>query len=370
VRALERLRRERRERRERVGEVRMDIPAAERSGGRVIVAEGVSWAWDDGGDPLIRDFSATVVRGDKIGIVGPNGAGKTTLLHLLLGELEPDSGTVTHGTALEIAYFDQHRAQLDDDATVADTVGQGGDHVTVGGERRHVLGYLQDFLFPPERARQPVRALSGGERNRLLLARLFTRPANLLVLDEPTNDLDTETLELLEARLVDFAGTVLVVSHDRRFLDNLCTATLVFEGGGVVKEYAGGYTDWKRAVARREALARDAAGPDPMRGRGRGPGRGDDRGEDRGRPSGSGADDPSGPRKLTWAERQEFQALPERIEALENERAELHAAMADPHFYRQEGDAIRAATEREGAIEAEIEALLARWEALGERETG
>jgi ATP-binding cassette subfamily F protein uup len=340
----------------------MDIQTAERSGNRVIVADGVSWAWD--GEPLIRDFSATVMRGDKVGVIGPNGVGKTTLLHLLLGELEPDAGTVTHGTALQVAYFDQHRAQLDPDASVADSVGFGSDHVTVGGERRHVLGYLQDFLFEPERARQPVRVLSGGERNRLLLARLFTRPANLLVLDEPTNDLDAETLELLEARLVAFEGTVLAVSHDRRFLDNLCTGTLVFEGGGVVREYVGGYTDWKRAVARRREVARERAGGESGGGsarRGGGPG-------GRSRSPASKVDDR--PRKLSYAERREFEALPTRIEALEAELSALHASMADPDFYRGEPEAIRAATERATALEVDIERLLERWTELGEREAG
>ncbi|MEQ9570292.1 MAG: ATP-binding cassette domain-containing protein, partial [Longimicrobiales bacterium] len=353
VRALERLRKERADRRTRTGDVKLDIRTAERSGRRVVEARGLTWAWD--GAPLIRDFSTTVLRGDKVGIVGPNGAGKTTLLHLLLGRLEPDEGSVGHGTSLEIAYFDQHRAQLDDEASVAESVAFGSDHVGTGPERRHVLSYLQDFLFSAERARQPVRALSGGERNRLLLARMFTRPANVLVLDEPTNDLDTETLELLEARLVAFPGTVLAVSHDRRFLDNLCTSMLVFEGEGRVKEYVGGYTDWKRAVARRESPAEDEGGGSRAR---------RDRGARRGRRS---PQDDGGPKKLSWAERQEFEALPERIEALEQELANVHRTLADPEFYKGDPDAIRTTSERADALEAEIDAALERWAALGER---
>ena len=355
VRGLERLRRERADRRQKVGEARIGIQSADRSGRRVIVAKGVSWAWGD--EPLIRDFSATIMRGDKIGLMGPNGAGKTTLVHLLLGQLEPDEGSITHGTSLEIGYFDQHRAELDEAQTVADNVGFGSDHVTVGGERRHVLSYLQDFLFTPDRARQPIRVLSGGERNRLLLARLFTRPSNLLVLDEPTNDLDAETLELLEARLVDFEGTVLVVSHDRRFLDNLCTGTFVFEDGGRVKEYVGGYTDWKRAVARSRALARDA--------------------DVDGAPStrGSGGKKPKRtspaadrPKKLTWAERQEFEKLPEQIDQLEVKLQLIHETMANPDFFKGDSDEIRAATEQVAEVEGEIERAMDRWAALGDRE--
>ena len=240
-------------------------------------------------------------------------------------------------------------------------MGFGSDHVTVAGGRRHIYGYLEDFLFTPERARQPIRVLSGGERNRLLLARLFTKPANVLVLDEPTNDLDAETLELLEARLVAFTGTVLVVSHDRHFLDNLCTGTLVFEGEGRVKEYVGGYTDWRRAVERRERAAADEAASGA---RGRGGARGD-----RGRGRGRRAEDPSGPKKLTWAERKEFEALPERIEELESELNDLHERMADPDFYRGDADVIREATERVTSVEEEIERQMERWAALGERES-
>ena len=353
VRALKALREERAARRRRVGDVRMQIQEAGRTGDRVIEAEGVSWSWE--GAPLIRDFSTSIRRGDKVGVIGPNGAGKTTLLQILLGELSPATGTVRHGTSLEVAYFDQHRAQLDDRATVAEAVGFGSDHVTVGGQRRHIFGYLEDFLFSPERARHPIRVLSGGERNRLLLARLFTKPANVLVLDEPTNDLDAETLELLEARLVDFAGTVLVVSHDRRFLDNLCTSTLVFEGDGHVKPYVGGYTDWKRALARRDAAGNGGARPTGEKDR-------------RARSGGRRRErDDSAPKKLTWAERQEFEALPSRIEEAEAEIAELHERMSEPDFFRADPDDIRDANRRLGEAEASVEQMMTRWAELGDR---
>lgn len=348
VRALEGLRAARADRRDRPGQVRLSVSRAERSGTRVIVAENVTFGY--GGRPVVEDFSTVVLRGDKVGVVGPNGSGKTTLLRLLLGQLAPASGAVRHGTALQVAYFDQHRAQLDEAATVLDAVAEGGDHVTVDGERRHVMGYLADFLFSAERARQPVRSLSGGERNRLLLARLFTRPANVLVLDEPTNDLDAETLELLEARLVEFGGTVLAVSHDRAFLDNLCSSTLVFEGNGAVKEYVGGYSDWKRVVERRggEAPIPAPSKPKaaPVTPAARGP-------------------RPAAPRRLSFAERRELEGLPGKIEALEAEIAGLHAHMADPEHYKRDPAAMRNALERTKAAEAEIEAAFARWAELG-----
>ncbi|MDP2956170.1 MAG: ATP-binding cassette domain-containing protein [Longimicrobiales bacterium] len=351
VRALEALRGERAARRERVGEVKMSIQQAERSGSKVIVADHVDFAWE--GEPLLRDLSATVLRGDKVGVIGPNGCGKTTLLNILLGRLAPQTGEVKHGLALKVAYFDQHREQLDEARTVAESVGHGSDHVVLDGERRHVMSYLQDFLFSRERAGQPVGSLSGGERNRLLLARLFTRPANLLVLDEPTNDLDAETLELLEARLVEYRGTVLVVSHDREFLDNVCSGTLVFEGGGRVKEYVGGYSDWRRTVAARDEAPRKAtpaAKPTEAR-----------------RVGDVSAATSSSPRKLTWAERKEWEALPGRIEALEKELDALHARMGGPGFFREGPDAIRAATERSQLLPQEIEAAFARWAELDER---
>ena len=243
VRALKQLRIERSKRRDKVGTAKLDIQAGQRSGALVAKVDGISFAYDD--RPIVRDFSTTIMRGDKIGIIGPNGAGKTTLLRLLLGQLAPQSGSVRLGTNLEIAYFDQLREQLDEDATVQDNVAGGNETISLNGKSKHVLGYLQEFLFTAERARTPVRFLSGGERNRLLLARLFTKPANVLVLDEPTNDLDLETLELLEEQLVEYEGTLLVVSHDRAFLNNVVTSTIVFEPAGV-REYVGGYDDWLR----------------------------------------------------------------------------------------------------------------------------
>ncbi len=351
VRALEAMRRDRADRRDRVGTVRLDIHEAGTSGKRVIRAEGIGFRWE--GEPIVRDFSTEIVRGDKVGVVGPNGAGKTTLLNLLLGKLEPESGTVTHGTALQVAYFDQHREQLDPMQTVVDAVGNGGDHVEMNGERRHVMSYLQDFLFSPERARQPIRVLSGGERNRLLLARLFTSPANLLVLDEPTNDLDTETLELLEARLVDFGGTVLVVSHDRTFLDNLCTSTLVFEDRGHVHEYVGGYSDWQRVIKRRREEAQVQA-PEASKPKA---------------PRASAQETRSDrPEKLSFNEKRELTALPSGIDELEKELEKHHQKMSDPEFYRGAPDDIRAATERTTDLEALIEQKMERWAELSERE--
>jgi ABC transport system ATP-binding/permease protein len=258
VKALERLRAQRAARRERVGRVKMSIQEGERSGKRVILADNVTFGY--GESLVVKDFSATILRGDKVGVIGPNGCGKTTLLNLLLGSLEPTAGTVSHGVSLQISYFDQQREELEESRTLADTVAGGSEHVVLQGQRRHILGYLKDFLFQPERAREPVSSLSGGERNRLLLARLFARPANVLVLDEPTNDLDVETLELLETLLLEFEGTVLAVSHDRSFLDNLCSSVFVFEGEGVVREYVGGYSDWQRTVASRASEERPRAG--------------------------------------------------------------------------------------------------------------
>jgi ATP-binding cassette subfamily F protein uup len=347
VRALKAMRAERADRRERVGQMKMTIQQADRSGVRIITASHVGFAWGD--QVVLKDFSTTLLRGDKVGIIGPNGSGKTTLLKLLLGRLEPLAGTIEHGVALKVGYFDQHRAQLDEARTVVESVGHGGDHVTIGGERRHVFSYLEDFLFSSERARQPVSVLSGGERNRLLLARLFTQPANVLVLDEPTNDLDAETLELLEARLVEFGGTVLAVSHDRAFLDNLCSSTLVFEGDGRVKEYVGGYSDWQRTMARKADAEPPAPGrttPVP-------------------RPATTAA--PDKPKRLSFAEKKEWEALPGRIEAMERALEAIHARMADPAFYRGQGDAIREATERSRSLPAEIEAAYARWAELEER---
>ncbi len=293
----------------------------------------------------MRDFSIRVMRGDRIGLIGPNGSGKTTFLKLLLGELEPATGEIRRGANVDVAYYDQQREQLDPDRSVVDTIGDGNDTVTVNGRPRHVHGYLQDFLFSPERARSPVRALSGGERNRLLLARLFTRPANVLVLDEPTNDLDLETLELLEQQLVEWSGTLMLVSHDRRFLDNVVTSTVVFEGGGKLQEFVGGYEDWLRqkdSPGRTKDLsgrAKDASGS--------------------AKKSGSKAKT-----KRTFKEEREYAELPDRIAGLEAEQQQLQAAIHDPGFYRKPAADIRAALERVTAIEGELLAALERWDAL------
>ncbi|MDX1606623.1 MAG: ATP-binding cassette domain-containing protein, partial [Candidatus Competibacterales bacterium] len=341
VRALQALREARRTRLEVQGQARFGLDAGERSGRLVIEAENVRYS--PGDTPLVRDFSVRILRGDRIGLIGPNGAGKTTLLRLLLGELPPDSGVVRHGTRLTVAYFDQLRARLDPERTVLDSVAEGRESLTVGGRNRHVISYLQDFLFTPERARSPVGSLSGGECNRLLLARLFSQPANLLVLDEPTNDLDIETLELLEERLHDYDGTLLLVSHDRAFLDNVVTSTLVFEGGGRIGEYVGGYSDWlaQRPPPPTTPAKPRPASPAPARTRARA--------------------------RLSYREQQELENLPERIETLESEQARLHQRMADPAFYQGDPQEREAALKRLPAVEAELEEAYARWEALEAR---
>jgi ABC transport system ATP-binding/permease protein len=347
VRALERLRDQRAERRERVGRVRMSIQGGDRSGRRVMEAHHLGFGY--GESVVVKDFSATILRGDKVGLIGPNGCGKTTLLNLLLGRLPPSEGKVSHGVSLQISYFDQQREVLDGTLTLAETVGGGSDHVVVHGERRHIVGYLRDFLFPPERAREPVSSLSGGERNRLLLARLFARPANVLVLDEPTNDLDVETLELLESLLLEFEGTVLVVSHDRSFLDNLCSSVLVFEGDGVVREYVGGYSDWQRTLASRAPEGRPTS---------------------EGRRTAVRGSRPAGtlkPARLGYRERKEWEGLPALIETLERELEELHRRMADPGFFRADPEAIRQATARSQALPLEIGAAYERWAELDDR---
>jgi ATP-binding cassette subfamily F protein uup len=294
-----------------------------------------------------------VQRGDRIGLIGPNGAGKTTLLRLLLGETAPDAGEIRRGANVQIAYYDQQREQLDPERTVFDTVGDGNDTVTVNGGSKHVHGYLRDFLFSPERARSPVKALSGGERNRLLLARLFTRPANVLVLDEPTNDLDLETLELLESELVAWTGTLLIVSHDRRFLDNVVTSTLVFEGGGRVEEYVGGYADWERhrlAIGASTSLAPATAKPAAAA-----------------RATASVALAAPVKPKLSFKEQRELDALPGRIEALEGERDALRARTTGPEFYKEPTDAIREALGRLEAIDVELSGAYDRWHTLESR---
>jgi ATP-binding cassette subfamily F protein uup len=309
----------------------------------VIEARDVSFAYD--ARPIVRDFSTTIMRGDRVGLIGPNGSGKTTLLRLLLGELAPDSGTIRLGTNIELAYFDQLREQLDPGRSVFDSIADGADFIDFRGSRRHVHGYLEDFLFPPDRARTPVRALSGGERNRLLLARLFTRSFNMLVLDEPTNDLDIETLDLLEELLLEFAGTLLVVSHDRAFLDNVVTSTLVPEGGGRVGEFVGGYTDWLR---QRRVVEPPKTAPK------------------RAEPPSQPAAQPARAakkRKLTFKETNELAALPGRIDASEKERERIYVSLSDTSFLR-DGAAVTDAKSRLSSLETEIEQLVKRWEEL------
>jgi len=346
INALKTMRAERAARRERAGTAKLTAQEADRSGFKVITCEHVSFRYAE--RLIICDFSTRIERGDKIGIVGPNGAGKTTLLRLLLGQVAPTSGTVEHGTRLEIVYFDQLRAQLDDTMRVQDAVADGNATVTINGRTRHVISYLEDFLFEPARARTPIRALSGGERNRLLLARLFIKPANVLVLDEPTNDLDAETLELLEDLLVEFNGTVLLVSHDRAFLNEVCTSLLVFEGEGRISEYIGGYDDWQRERARNEANVGGVPSPRKTEKRGEGP------------PPTSAAKS----RKLTNKERAELEALPKRIEALEAEQTALVAQLGDPKFFKQAGAEVARATTRLHEIESALPTAYARWAEL------
>ena len=365
VKALMAMRAERAARREKAGQVRLQVSEAESSGKAVFEVEGLRKAYGD--KVVVRDFSTRIMRGDRIGLIGPNGAGKTTLLRLLLGEVEPDAGEVRRGANVQVAYFDQQREQLDPERTVVDTVGDGNDTVTVNGQSRHVHGYLQDFLFSPERARSPVKALSGGERNRLLLARLFTRPANVLVLDEPTNDLDLETLELLEALLVEWQGTLLLVSHDRRFLDNVVTSTIAFEGDGRVVEYVGGYEDWKRqTIAAGVGPVRRALGESGSRESGvASDGRGESGVGSRARSERRVDDQVVTPkRKLSFKEQRELEALPGAIEALEAEQAALTAEVSAPDFYKRPAAEIHQTMARLEALPGEIEAALKRWDEL------
>jgi len=353
VRALVAMRAERADRRARIGAVRLQVDMAERSGQVVFDADHVTKGF--GGATVVRDTSVRVMRGDRIGLIGPNGSGKTTLLRLLIGDVAPDAGEVRRGAGVQIAHYDQQREQLDPDRTVFDTIGDGNDMVIVNGQPQHVHGYLKQFLFPPERASSPVRALSGGERNRLLLARLFTRPANVLVLDEPTNDLDIETLELLETLLIDWPGTLLLVSHDRAFIDNVVTSTVVFEGGGRVTEYVGGYEDWLRqrpdpqprpgAPAPEGRVLRDPA-VDTV---------------------GRVLLDPARPKKLTYREQQELKDLPARIEALEIEQQALNAKVAGADFYKESGEAIKEALTRVTSLQEQLLLAYARWDELESR---
>jgi len=346
VRALKKMREERQARREKIGSVKVEIQEAERSGALVIDLKDVSY--EINGRPIIRNLTTTIMRGEKVGIIGPNGAGKTTLLRLLLAQLAPTSGKTRQGTNLEVAYFDQLRAQLDEEKTVQENVSPGKDILQINGQNRHVIGYLEDFLFSPERVRRPARYLSGGERNRLLLAKLFAKPSNILVLDEPTNDLDAETLDLLEDLIVEYTGTVLLVSHDRAFLNNVVTNTLVFEGDALVREYYGGYDDW---LAQRAAIEGSAPAASV-------------------KPTATASQEKPKPgvtakvRRRSFREQQEMEQLPKRIEKLEQELQSLHATMASPSFYQQDKLEIAKATQRLADIDQELSTCFERWELL------
>ncbi|MBT7307447.1 MAG: ATP-binding cassette domain-containing protein [Gammaproteobacteria bacterium] len=348
VRALKKMRDERSKRRNRSGNVQMSSQQSESSGKKVIRAKELSHSYEN--LSLVRDLSIEIQRGDRIGIIGPNGVGKSTLLRILLGETVPNQGSVTHGTRLQIAYFDQLRNQLRENHSVQDNVADGSDNITLNGKTKHIISYLQDFLFSPQQARSPVSTLSGGERNRLLLARLFSKPANLLVMDEPTNDLDVETLELLEELLLNYEGTLLLVSHDRAFLDNVVTSTLVFEGDGVIREYVGGYNDWLRQ--------RDASISAPAQ-----------TSQERDT-SPLASERPSTNKKLSYKERLELESLPQEIERLENEQQRLQQKLTDPTLYQQGGDEPSDTTEQLKRIENTLGKSYARWERLEDSEHG
>jgi len=348
VRRLEQLRLQRSARREQQGQVRLELATGDRSG--KIVAELTDVSKSFGDKPIVRNFSTTILRGDKVGLIGPNGAGKTTLLKLILGEEQPDSGVIRQGTRLQVAYFDQMRAQLNEEASLADTIAPGSDWVEINGQRKHVMTYLSDFLFAPERARSPVKSLSGGERNRLLLARLFAKPANVLVLDEPTNDLDIDTLELLEELLEDYSGTVFLVSHDRMFLDNVVTQVIVAEGEGRWQEYIGGYTDWERV---RAAMPAPAPRPAPPKVEARAP-------QKEAAPA-------SKARKLSYKEQRELEELPGLIAALEAEQQAISEKLADAELYRRQPDEARKLNQRYAQIDEQLMESLEKWEEIEAR---
>jgi ATP-binding cassette subfamily F protein uup len=339
VRALQQLRRERGQRREKLGNVKMQLQEAQRSGKLVIEAEDLAQSYD--GRTLFSEFTTLIQRGDRIGVIGPNGCGKSTLLSILLGKNKPEKGEVTLGTNIEVAYFDQLRSQLKEEESVVDNVGQGIDFVEISGARKHIMGYLQDFLFTPERARTPVKALSGGERNRLLLAKLFTQPANLLVMDEPTNDLDAETLDLLEDLLMNYQGTLLLVSHDRAFLNNVATSTIVFDDDGQVREYVGGYDDWvhQRRLDQQERSDKPKSVAKPIK---------------------------SGGKKssLTYQEQLDLAALPKQIETMELKQTELHDKISQPEFYQQAEDKVSAVQAQLAELTEELEFTYDRWQQL------
>jgi ATP-binding cassette subfamily F protein uup len=348
VRRLEALRLDRAARRERQGNVKLNLDAGERSGKLVAELSHVSKAY--GTKTLIQDFSTRILRGDKIGLLGPNGIGKTTLLKLILGDIEADSGEIQRGTKINVAYFDQMREQLNEEATLADTISPGSDFVEIGNERKHVISYLEDFLFPPQRSRSPVKSLSGGERNRLLLARLFARPANVLVLDEPTNDLDIDTLELLESLLQDYAGTLFLVSHDRAFLENTVTQVIAFEGNGILTEFGGGYDDWQRfhqqqlASEKSNEVAASKANTvktDNLK-----------------------STNAKAVQKLSFKEEKELSELPMQIEKLEAEKTQINLTLADPNYYREQAEKVKPLQLRLTEIDTAIEAKMLRWELL------
>lgn len=348
VRQLEKLRLERAARRDRQGEVKLNIDAGERSGKLVAELNNVSKSYGD--KVLITDFSTRILRGDRIGLLGPNGIGKTTLLKLILGSIEPDSGDIERGTKINVAYFDQMREALDEEATLADTISPGSDFVEIGTERKHVISYLEDFLFAPQRSRSPVKSLSGGERNRLLLARLFARPTNVLVLDEPTNDLDIDTLELLESLLQDYKGTLFLVSHDRDFLENTVTQVIAFEGNGVLDEFGGGYDDWLRFSEQKSATK--TSGKKTIEKK-------------------SIVQKPTAQStavKLTFSEKKELESLPQEIEVLETEQAKINAQFAKTDIYRDEPALVKTLQEKLAEIETAIETKLTRWDALDQRQ--
>ena len=326
----------------------MRIQAAGRSGKIVLEVDNISYAWDD--NRVLQHFSTTIMRGDKIGVIGPNGAGKTTLIRLLLGDIQPQSGTVKPGTKLQVAYFDQHRAVLDEEKSVQDNIADGSDLVNINGKDRHVISYLRDFLFAPDRVRQPVQALSGGERNRLLMARLFSRPSNVLVLDEPTNDLDSDTLDLLEERLIEYPGTVLLITHDRAFLDHVVTSTIVFEGHGEVNEYIGGYQDWLRqsrsTATETQKTKKNKAGKSGKK------------------PSHVVGKNTN---KLSYTERQELGKLPAKLEKLEEQQKRLHDHMAQAGFYQQDKAQITRVQRQLAEFDAELATAFLRWEELEEK---
>jgi ATP-binding cassette subfamily F protein uup len=348
VRALQQLRRERSQRREKQGNVNMQLQEADRSGKLVLEAQGIGQSYD--GRDLFSDFSTVIQRGDRIGVIGPNGCGKSTLLSILLGRSQPEHGEVKLGTNLEVAYFDQLRSQLDEEVSVAENVGQGSDHVDINGSRKHIIGYLQDFLFTPERSRTPVKALSGGERNRLLLAKLFTQPANLLVMDEPTNDLDAETLDLLEDLLMNYKGTLILVSHDRAFINNVVTSSIVFDDDGQVREYVGGYDDWlaqRQQDKDREQKAKTAIAKPVSK------------------PTEKATKKKS---NLTYQEQLDLAAMPEKIEALEQQQTQLMTVMNDPAFYQQSQDKIKATQDELSALTETLEKAYSRWDELEEKQ--